>query len=45
LYILQSFVPAKSLDHEFLTEISYSPEEFADIQKNLESKRLRVFIR
>ena len=45
LYVLQSFVPAKSLDHEFLTEISYSPEEFADIQKNLESKRLRVFIR
>ena len=45
LYVLQSFVPAKSLDHEFLTEISYSPEEFADIQKKLESKRLRVFIR
>jgi len=45
LYVLQSFVPAKSLDHEFLTEISYSPEEFADIQKNLESNRLRVFIR
>ena len=45
LYVLQSFVPAKSLDHEFLTEIPYSPEEFADIQKNLESKRLRVFIR
>jgi pyruvate formate lyase activating enzyme len=45
LYVLQSFVPAKSLDHEFLTEISYSPEEFADIQKNLESNRLRVLIR
>ncbi len=45
LYVLQSFVPAKSLDHEFLTEISYSPGEFADIQKNLESKRLSVFIR
>jgi len=45
LYVLQSFVPAKSLDHEFLTERSYSPEEFADIQKNLESNRLRVFIR
>lgn len=45
LYVLQSFVPAKSLDHEFLTEVSYSPEEFADIQKKLESKRLRVFIR
>ena len=45
LYVLQSFVPAKSLDHKFLTEISYSPEEFADIQKKLESKRLRVFIR
>jgi pyruvate formate lyase activating enzyme len=45
LYVLQSFVPAKSLDHEFLTEISYSPEEFADIQKNLESKHLRVLIR
>jgi pyruvate formate lyase activating enzyme len=45
LYVLQSFVPAKCLDHEFLTEISYSPEEFADIQKKLESKRLRVFIR
>jgi pyruvate formate lyase activating enzyme len=45
LYVLQSFVPAKSLDHEFLTEISYSLEEFADIQKNLESKHLRVLIR
>ena len=45
LYVLQSFVPAKSLDHEFLTEISYSPEEFVDIQKILESNRLRVFIR
>ena len=45
LYVLQSFVPAKSLDHKFLTEISYSPEEFADIQKNLESKHLRVLIR
>jgi pyruvate formate lyase activating enzyme len=45
LYVLQSFVPAKSLDHEFLKEVSYSPEEFADIQKNLQSKRLRVFIR
>ena len=45
LYVLQSFVPAKSLDHDFLTEISYSPEEFADIQQNLENKRLRVFIR
>ena len=45
LYVLQSFVPAKTLDHEFMAEISYSPEEFADIQKNLESNRLRVFIR
>jgi pyruvate formate lyase activating enzyme len=45
LYVLQSFVPAKSLDHEFLTEISYVPDEFSDIQKNLESNRLRVFIR
>jgi pyruvate formate lyase activating enzyme len=45
LYILQSYVPAKSLDHQFLTEKSYSHEEFAEIRKKLESDRLRVFIR
>jgi pyruvate formate lyase activating enzyme len=45
LYFLQPFVPAKCLDRRFLTESSYSPEEFSDIRKQLESNRLRVFVR
>jgi pyruvate formate lyase activating enzyme len=45
VYLLQPFVPAKCLDQRFLTEASYSPEEFSDIRKQLQSNRLRVFVR
>lgn len=45
VYLLQTFAPAKCLDQRFLTEASYSPEEFSDIRKQLGSNRLRVFVR
>ncbi|MDP3098715.1 MAG: anaerobic ribonucleoside-triphosphate reductase activating protein [Syntrophales bacterium] len=45
LYVLQPFMPKKTLDNQFLSELSYSTEEFAAIQKKLESKRLRIIIR
>jgi pyruvate formate lyase activating enzyme len=45
LYILQPFVPAKCLDQRFLREPSYSPEEFADIRKQLDGNGLRIIVR
>jgi pyruvate formate lyase activating enzyme len=45
VYFLQPFVPAKCLDRRFLTETSYSPEEFSEIRKQLESRHLRVIVR
>jgi pyruvate formate lyase activating enzyme len=45
LYFLQPFVPAKCLDRRFLTESSYSFEEFSEIRKQLESSHLRVIVR
>jgi pyruvate formate lyase activating enzyme len=45
LYVLQPFMPKKTLDNQFLSESSYSTEEFAAIKKKLESKRLRIIIR
>jgi pyruvate formate lyase activating enzyme len=45
VYVLQPFIPSKSLNPEFKNELSYSRDEFADIRKNIESKRLRVILR
>jgi pyruvate formate lyase activating enzyme len=38
LYVLQSFVPNKTLDSAFLSETSYSSEEFSTIRENLEKE-------
>ena len=38
LYVLQSFVPNKTLDSTFLSETSYSSEEFSTIRENLEKE-------
>lgn len=45
LYVLQPHVPAKCLDSEFLKESSYSPEEFSEIRRTIETEQLRVVIR
>jgi pyruvate formate lyase activating enzyme len=44
-YVLQPFMPQKTLDNQFMSQSSYSTEEFAAIQKKMESKRLRIIIR
>jgi len=45
LYVLQSFVPSKTLDRELLAETTYSYEEFKEIKRKLERHILRVVIR
>ena len=45
LYVLQSFVPAKTIDNSFLSETSYSQEEFESIRKKLERGSLRLLVR
>ena len=45
LYVLQSFVPAKTIDNSFLSETSYSQEEFGAIRKKLERGSLRLLVR
>ena len=45
LYVLQPFVPTKTLDRSFLSAASYSPQELSTIQKNLEKELTRVVIR
>ncbi len=45
LYVLQTFVPSKTLSREFLAETSYTPEEFSLIQEDLARKRLRTVFR
>lgn len=45
LYVLQTFIPSKSLNPDFMAESSYSLEELDDIRENLENKHLRVIIR
>ena len=45
LYVLQPFVPTKTLDGSFLSAISYSPSELSTIRKNLEKDIIRVVIR
>ena len=45
LYILQSYVPLKCLDNEFLTESSYSPVEFSEIQRTIKNNQLDIVTR
>lgn len=44
-YVLQPFVATKTLDGAFLTETSYSPEEFSTIREVLGKKGVRVAVR
>ncbi|OIP93065.1 MAG: anaerobic ribonucleoside-triphosphate reductase activating protein [Syntrophaceae bacterium CG2_30_58_14] len=45
LYVLQPYVPVKCLDKEFLTELSYSAEEFSEIRRSIKKKQLAVVTR
>jgi pyruvate formate lyase activating enzyme len=45
LYVLQTFVPVKTLCREFLAETSYSPEDISAVQKYLKNKHLRIVFR
>lgn len=45
LYILQKFIPTKTLDHQFLKEKSYSDEEFEGLKKSLQGYVDRCIIR
>ena len=45
LYVLQPFVASKTLDSEFLSEASYTPEEFSTLREVLEKKGIPVVIR
>jgi pyruvate formate lyase activating enzyme len=45
LYVLQPFVAGKTLDSAFLSEASYTPEEFSTLREVLEKNGLSVFLR
>jgi pyruvate formate lyase activating enzyme len=45
LYVLQPFVASKTLDSAFLSEASYTPEEFSTLREVLEKKGIPVVIR
>lgn len=44
-YVLQPFVATKTLDGAFLSETSYTPEEFSTIREVLGKKGVRVVVR
>ncbi|NIA11053.1 MAG: anaerobic ribonucleoside-triphosphate reductase activating protein [Nitrospiraceae bacterium] len=44
-YVLQKFVPSKTLNPEFLDKTTYSPSEFEDIMKVLENYVDKCFVR
>ena len=44
-YVLQKFVPVKTLDKKLLKEKSYPDEQFQKIKKNLENENFSVIIR
>ena len=44
-YVLQKFVPAKTLDKKLLKEKSYTDEKFQKIKKHLENETYSVIIR
>jgi pyruvate formate lyase activating enzyme len=45
LYVLQRFVPAKTLNRKFLVETSFSSEEFSAVQKNWEGRHPYIVLR
>lgn len=45
LYVLQPYLPVKCLDSAFLTESSYSAEEFSEIRLSIKQDRLTVVTR
>jgi len=45
LYVLQPFIPTKTLNGSFLSESSYSPIEFSALRERLEKEITRVVIR
>ncbi len=45
LYVLQRFVPLKTLDKIFLTDASFSPKELSAFQKNRAGRRPRIILR
>jgi pyruvate formate lyase activating enzyme len=45
LYVLQTFVPVKTLNPEYLSETSYSPEVFSAVQKAMTDQYLRIVLR
>jgi pyruvate formate lyase activating enzyme len=45
LYILQRFVPSKTLDESFLDETTYSDEDFKAMKKMLKGYVRRVVVR
>jgi pyruvate formate lyase activating enzyme len=45
LYVLQAFVPRKTLDAAFLSETSYLPQEFSTIKNRLEREGIPVEVR
>jgi pyruvate formate lyase activating enzyme len=45
LYVLQPFVAGKTLDSAFLSETSYTPEEFSTFRDVLGKKGLSVLVR
>jgi pyruvate formate lyase activating enzyme len=45
LYVLQHFVPAKTLDDSFLSASPYSPQELSTIQENLRKDLIHIVIR
>jgi pyruvate formate lyase activating enzyme len=45
LYVLQTFVPLKTLCPDFLVETSYTPEDVSAVQKDLAGKHLRIVFR
>lgn len=45
LYVLQPFVPTKTLDDSFLSAASYSPHELSAIRENLKKNLVRIVIR
>jgi pyruvate formate lyase activating enzyme len=45
LYVLQPFVAKMTLDGAFLSETSYTPEEFSTLREVLEKKGLSVIVR
>jgi pyruvate formate lyase activating enzyme len=45
LYVLQTFVPRKTLCPEFLCEASCSPTEYSAVQKHLAGKKMQLVLR